>query len=96
MLPVQKATHTYQTLEEIRQRKDELEEELLKDSTQFSAKWNTIFTSKEESTRTEYIAGLVSKGFVAFDLFLTVRKLINNYGFLFGLAKSMKKRKKRK
>ena len=94
MLPVQKPTHTYQTLEEIRQRKEELAEELQMDNTKFSTKWNQIFTSKEESTRTEHIAGLISKGFVAFDLFLTVRKLINTYGFLFGLPKSKSKKKK--
>ena len=94
MLPVQKPTHTYRTLEEIRKRKEELAEELQMDNTQFSTKWNQIFASKEETTRTEYIAGLVSKGFVAFDLFLTVRKLINTYGFLFGLTKSKKRKKK--
>ena len=69
MLPVQKPTHEYRTLEEIRQR-------------------------KEETSRGEYIASLVSKGFIAFDLFLTARKLLNTYGFLFGLKKSKKKKHK--
>ena len=93
MLPVQKPTHTYRTLEEIRQRKDELADELQKDNTKFSTLWNQVFVSKDETSRGEYIASLVSKGFVAFDLFLTVRKLMNTYGFLFGLKKSKKKRK---
>ena len=93
MLPVQKPTHTYRTLEEIRQRKDELTDELQKDNVKFSTLWNQVFVSKDETSRGEYIAGLVSKGFVAFDLFLTVRKLMNTYGFLFGLKKSKKKRK---
>ena len=53
-----------------------------------------MFISKEESSRGEYIASLVSKGFVAFDLFLTARKLMNTYGFLFGLKKSKKKKHK--
>lgn len=93
MLPVQKPTHTYRTLEEIRQRKDELTDELQKDNVKFSTLWNQVFVSKDETSRGEYIASLVSKGFVAFDLFLTVRKLMNTYGFLFGLKKSKKKRK---
>ena len=94
MLPVQKHTHTYRTLEEIRQRKDELADELQKDNTKFSTLCNQVFVRKEESTRGEYIASLVSKGFVAFDLFLTARKLLNTYGFLFGLKKSKKKKHK--
>ena len=93
MLPVQKPSHTYRTLEEIRQRKDELTDELQKDNVKFSTLWNQVFVSKDETSRGEYIASLVSKGFVAFDLFLTVRKLMNTYGFLFGLKKSKKKRK---
>ena len=94
MLPVQKPTHTYRTLEEIRQRKDELADELQKDNTKFTTLWNQVFISKEEMSRGEYIASLVSKGFVAFDLFLTARKLMNTYGFLFGLKKSKKKKHK--
>ena len=94
MLPVQKPTHTYRTLEEIHQRKDELADELQKDNTKFTTLWNQVFISKEETSRGEYIASLVSKGFVAFDLFLTARKLMNTYGFLFGLKKSKKKKHK--
>ena len=94
MLPVQKPTHEYRTLEEIRQRKEELAEELQKDNTKFSTMWNQVFVSKEETSRGEYIASLVSKGFIAFDLFLTTRKLLNTYGFLFGLKKSKKKKHK--
>ena len=65
MLPVQKPTHTYRTLEEIRQRKDELTDELQKDNVKFSTLWNQVFVSKDETSRGEYIASLVSKGFVS-------------------------------
>ena len=95
MLPVQTPPHEYRTLEEIRQRKEELAEELQKDNTKFSTMWNQVFVSKEETSRGEYIASLVSKGFVAFDLFLTARKLLNTYGFLFGLKKSKNKKKRK-
>ena len=90
MLPVQKPTHTYRTLEEIRQRKDELLDEIQQDNTKFSALWNQVFIKREGNSKGDYIAGLVSNGFVAFDTFLMIRKLIKGYGFLFG-----KKKKKR-
>jgi hypothetical protein len=93
MLPVKKSTHVYHTLDEIRQRKEELAEQIAGDNTKFTTLWNQTFIKKEDSTRGEYIASLVSKGFVAFDLLLTVRKLVNNYGFLFGLKKSKKKKR---
>jgi len=91
MLPAKK-TNAYTTLEEIRERKDQLADELQQDNTHISTLWNQVFISKEESTRTEYLASLVSKGFIAFDLFLTVRKLRNTYGFLFGKSKKKKKK----
>lgn len=92
MQPIKKSEYTYQTLEEIRLRKEELEDELQKDGNQFSTLWNDLFTNKEDSSRSEYIAGLVSKGFIAFDLFLTVRKLMHTYGFLTGRSRKRKKR----
>ena len=93
MLPVKKTVHTYRTLEEIRQRKEELAEQIAGDSSQFSTLWNQTFIKKEESSRGEYLASMVSKGFVAFDLFLTARKLMKTYGLLTGKSKKKKKRK---
>ena len=50
-----------------------------------------FFIFQQESTsKADYIAGLVSNGFVAVDAFLMARKLIKNYGFLFGLKKKKK------
>jgi len=88
---MRKTTTTPSTLEEIRQRKDELADAMDTDSTKVSSMWNQIFSSKEDASRSEYIASLVSKGFVAFDAFMMVRKLVKNYGFLFGLKSSSKK-----
>ena len=92
MLPVKKSTRQYHSLEEIRLRKEELAEAIQQDSTKFSTLWNQTFIKKEDSTRGEYIASLVSKGFVAFDLFLTARKLMKTYGLLTGKSKKKKKR----
>lgn len=91
MLPVKKPIREYRTLDEIRMRKDELLNELQQDNTKFTTLWNQVFLKREDNTKAEYITGLVSNGIVAFDTFLMIRKLMKNYGFLFG-----KKNKKKK
>jgi hypothetical protein len=93
MLPVKKPTRHYHTLEEIRLRKEELVSEIQKDNTKFSALWNQTFIKREGSTKGEYISGLIANSITAIDAFLLVRKLIKNYGSLFG--KTSKKSKKK-
>ena len=92
MLPVKKPTTEYRTLDEIRQRKDELLNELQQDNTQFTTLWHQVFLKKDESSKGDYIASLVSNGFMAVDAILLIRKLMKGYGFLFG-GKKKKKRK---
>ena len=91
MLPVKKPIREYRTLDEIRMRKDELLNELQQDNTKFTTLWNQVFLKREDNTKAEYITGLVSNGIVAFDTFLMIRKLIKNYGFLFGKKNKRKK-----
>ena len=88
MLPVKKPVREYRTLDEIRQRKDELLNELQQDNTQFTTLWNQVFLKRENNTK-----GLVSNGIVAFDTFMLVRKLMKNYGSIFGFGKGKKKKK---
>ena len=90
MLPVKKPVREYRSLEEIRQRKDELLNELQKDNTQFSTLWDQVFLKRENNTKSDYIAGLISNGIVAFDTFMLIRKLMKSYGFLFGKNKKKK------
>jgi hypothetical protein len=90
MLPVKKPVREYRSLEEIRQRKDELLNELQKDNTQFSTLWDQVFLKRENNTKSDYIAGLISNGIVAFDTFMLIRKLMKSYGFLFGKKKKKK------
>lgn len=91
MLPVKKPIREYRTLEEIRMRKDELLNELQQDNTKFTTLWNQVFLKREDNTKAEYITGLVTNGIVAFDTFLMIRKLMKNYGFLFGKKNKRKK-----
>jgi len=83
-LPVQKpAAPAYHTLEEIRQRKEQLTEELQKDSTRFSTLWGQMFVKRKDATKGEFIASMVTNGITAIDAFLLVRKLLKNYRSIF-------------
>ena len=87
MLPIQKSQHTYRTLEEIRQRKDELLDQMQGDSKQFTKLWNQVFVKSENSSRGDYIASLITNSVTIIDLFLLYRKLKRNYGSIFGKKK---------
>ena len=93
MLPTKEPTRHYHTLEEIRLRKEELASQIQQDNTKFSTLWNQTFVKREESTKGEYISGLIANSITAIDAFLLVRKLIKNYGGIFGMTS--KKSKKR-
>ena len=92
MTSVKKLLREYRTLDEIRERKDELLDELKQDTTKMSTLWNQVFLKRENNTKTDYIASLVSNGIVAFDTFMLIRKLMKGYGFLFGNKKKKQKK----
>ena len=86
MLPIQKSQPTaYRTLEEIRQRKDQLLDEMQQDNKQFTTLWNQLFVKSENSSRGDYIASIVTNSVTVLDLFLLYRKLRKNYGGLMAL-----------
>ena len=85
MLPVKKPQPVYHTLEEIRQRKDELLEQMQDDNKKFSALWGDIFVKREGNNKSDYIAGLVANSMTVIDLFLLYRKLRKSYGGFLGL-----------
>ena len=93
MLPVQKPKpNNYTTLDEIRERKDQLLEELNGDNDKFTDKWHQLFAPRESTSKAEFVGGLITKSITAIDAFLVVRKLIKNYGSIFGLGKKRKKK----
>ncbi len=79
------------TLDEIRERKDALLDEIQRDSDKVTALWNKTFLKRDEASKGDYIASLISNGFMAVDAFLLARKLIKSYGYLFGKGKRKKK-----
>ena len=81
----------FTTLEEIRERKDKLSDLIDHDTEQIGAMWSQLFTTKENSTRGEYIATLIANSVTAIDAFLLVRKLMKNYPGLFHFFGKSKK-----
>ena len=79
------------TLDEIRERTDALLDEIQKDHDKVTTLWNQTFLKRDETSKGDYIAGLVSNGFMAIYAFLLARKLIKGYGYLFGRGKRKKK-----
>jgi len=78
---------TYRNLEEIRERKLQLAEELNRDTAKMNMLWNKTFVKREDATKGEYITSMISNGIMAFDAFMLFRKLKRNYNSLFGSKK---------
>ena len=91
MKPAIKDIKDYRSLDEIRQRKDEVLDELRQDNDQFSTLWNQVFVKRKDSTKADYIVNLVSNGIVAFDTIMLIRKLMRTYGILFSRRRKKKK-----
>ena len=77
----------YRTLEQIRQRKEDLRRQIDRDSQHSEGLWGQLFVKREESTRGEFIANIISHSAMAIDAFLMVRKLRRDYGGLFSFLK---------
>ena len=86
-----KTTNDFRTLAKIRERKEELLEEIQKDSEKVSEIWHDTFVNRDETSKGDFIASLIGNGFMAFDAFLLARKLFKGYGYLFGKGKRKKK-----
>lgn len=90
------ATAPYNTLDEIRQRKEELIGAIEQEGEQIGTLWNQLFVKREDTSKGEYIAALVANSITAVDAFLLVRKMLKRYGGIAQLFtfKSKKKGKR--
>ncbi len=86
---------TYNTLEEIQLRRDQLSEAIENDSELIAEKWHELFDKKEDSTKGEYIATIIGNTVTAIDAFILVRKLMKNYSGIFSFFKSKKKKNRK-
>jgi hypothetical protein len=88
---------TYNTLEDLQLRRDELSDAIDKEGEQIMDLWHSLYKKEEDSTRGEYIVSIINNSIMAIDAFLLVRKLFRNYNHLFDfLIPSKKKRSHRK
>lgn len=78
---------TYHTLDDIRERKEQLAADIQADNERFATLWSGLFTPGKASTKGEWVSALISNSITAVDAFLLVRKLMKNYGHLFGRRK---------
>lgn len=83
-------THDYRTLEEIRQRKNELRRQIDRDNEHISQLWGSLFVKRKDSTTGQFVTNLLSHGAMMIDAFLLVRKLRRDYG---GLIQSLRRKK---
>jgi hypothetical protein len=95
MLP-EKNIPTYNTLEEIRLRKEQLSEAIEQDSEKIGTMWSQLFTKRENTTKAEYLTTIVTNSITAIDAFLLVRKLVKSYRGLFSFGDRNKKKGKRR
>lgn len=84
---------TYHTLEDIQRRKDELSDAIHAQGERVGALWYDLFTPKKATTRGEIAASIIGNCITAFDAFMLVRKLMNQYGHLFHRGEGKKKRR---
>lgn len=80
----------YRTLEEIRQRKNELRRQIDRDNEHISQLWGSLFVKRKDSTTGQFVTNLLSHGAMVIDAFLLVRKLRRDYG---GLIQSLRRKK---
>lgn len=83
-------THDYRTLEEIRQRKNELRRQIDRDNEHISQLWGSLFVKRKDSSTGQFVTNLLSHGAMMIDAFLLVRKLRRDYG---GLMQSLRRKK---
>ena len=75
----------YQSLEEIQMRKEQLSEVIDLENQEIKRLWDQLAEKDEELSRGEQIAQFIKYGFMAYDGFMTFRKLKNSYGSILNI-----------
>ncbi|MBQ8158081.1 MAG: hypothetical protein IJ081_03580 [Prevotella sp.] len=86
-------TETYNTLEEIQKRRDQLSEDIEQQGDLIADMWHEVFRKPDESTKGEYIGSLIANSITAIDAFLLVRKLMRSYSGVFDFFGKRKSKK---
>ena len=80
-----KRIRPYQSLEEIQMRKEQLSEVIDLENQEIKRLWEQLAEKDEELSRGEQIAQFIKYGFMAYDGFMTFRKLKNSYGSILNI-----------
>ena len=76
-------TNTFRNIEDIQLRKEELRVAIEQRSDAIANLWTELTTVKKSDDKGEMVAGIISKGIMAFDAVMVVSKLYRRYGKLF-------------
>ena len=76
-------TTQYSNIEEIQLRKEETLTAIQQSKEKIAVLWSDLTTVKKSNDRGEMVAGIISKGIMAFDAVMVVSKLYRRYGSLF-------------
>jgi len=74
---------TYNTIEDLQLRKEQLLADIRKDGAQIGELWDGLVTPPPSNSKSEMVANLVGNSITAIDAFLLVRKLMKTYGHFF-------------
>jgi hypothetical protein len=75
----------YHSLEEIQMRKEQLDEVIELENEEIRRLWVQLTNEDQELSRGEQIAQFIKYGFMAYDGFMTFRKLKNSYGSILNI-----------
>ncbi len=76
-------TSPFNSLEELQQRKLELQASIQEDNQKIGTLWHQLTEPKPANTKGELISNLIVNSVTAIDAFLLVRKLMKTYGSIF-------------
>jgi hypothetical protein len=69
----------FRTLDDIRQRKQQLRQQMDGQQQQVEQLWRTLFVKPSESTRGQFVQSVIANSALAIDAFLMLRKLRRSY-----------------
>lgn len=76
----EKTIHTYNSMEELLMRKEQLSEVIDLEDQEIKRLWNVLNAKDEQSTATQQMAKYFSYGVMAYDGLMMLRKLRRGYG----------------
>ena len=89
-------TETYNTLEEIQKRREQLSDDIEQQGDLIAEMWHEVFRKPNESSKGEYIGALIANSITAIDAFLLVRKLMRSYSGVFNFFGNRKAKKNKR